>query len=200
MRSRAVLASALSLAPIALVVVACHEQRGGEPIPVERRAFHEVAPPELSFRDRPDAEVPDAAVPVDAAAPPVKHEPKRDGGVAWASGRPGYLEQLASEWRKLRPLPLSEYEAGHSKGRKHAVMIELGRLLVNASRATVLGTMGRPDGDERSGSSGWGPTARQDGRAAERLIYSWRGMKDYLFFELDASGHVLRSEWVLSRE
>lgn len=197
MRRRAL---ALALSFPLFVLAACHEQRGGEPIPVERRAFHEVAPPEMVFAERPDAEAPDAATADAAPPPPPKHEPKRDGGVAWGAGSHGYLEQLASEWRKLRPLPLSDYEAGHSKGRKHAVMIELGRLLVNSSRDTVLRIMGRPDGDERPGSSRWGPTGRQDGRAAERLIYSWRGMKDYLFFELDANGHVLRSEWLLSRE
>lgn len=182
-------------------IIACHTQHGGEPLPVERRHFHETPPPEMTFAERPDGGDETDAGPPDAAPPkPAAHPPKHDGGTPWAAPRSGYLEQLGAEFRRLQPVPLTEYDAGHTKGRKRQVMNELGRLLVNASRDTVIRIMGRPDADERPGSNRWGPTSRQDARAAERLLYQWRGWKDYLFFELDANGHVIRSEWYLSRE
>ena len=193
------LAFASALAASACVV-SCGAQRGGEPLPVERRIFHETPPPEMVFATPPDGGA-DAGEP-DAAKPAV-HRPahKSDAGSgAWAAPPSGYLEQLGSEFRKLRPVPLTEYEAGHSKGRKRQVMNELGRLLVNSSRDTVLRIMGGADADARPGSARWGPTAKQDGRAATRLIYQWRGWKDYLLFELDASGRVIRSEWFLSTQ
>jgi hypothetical protein len=95
---------------------------------------------------------------------------------------------------------MTEYDVNHSKGRKRQVMNELGRHLVRASRDTVIRIMGSPDADVRPGSAQWGPTRRQDARATERLLYQWRGWKDYLLFELDSGGNVLRSEWSLSTE
>lgn len=181
-------------------MIACRTQHGGEPIPIERRHFHETPPPEMTFAEKPDGgEEPDAG-PDAVAKAAARPAPKHDGGTPWAAPRSGYLEQLGAEFRRLQPVPLTEYEAGHTKGRKRQVMNELGRLLVNASRDTVIRIMGRADADERPGSSRWGPTAHQDARAAERLLYQWRGWKDYLFFELDSNGHVIRSEWYLSRE
>lgn len=177
---------------------ACSAQRGGEAIPLERRAFHEVPPPDMTFANRPDAEVEDAAVdaPVEAKAPPAaKHAP-----TPWAAPKNGYLEQLGSEFKRLRPLPMSEYDVNHTKGRKRQVMNELGRLLVHASRDNVVRIMGPPDSAVRPGKKDWGPTGKQDGRAAERLLYQWRGWKDFLLFELDNSGNVIRSEWSLSKE
>lgn len=198
-RLRFRVAVAVACAISAALGLACSAQRGGEPLPLDRRIFHETPPPEMVFAERPDAAEEDAAP--DAAKPPPKRvEPKRDGGSAWAAPPSGYLEQLGSEFRRLRPVPLSEYEAGHSKGRKRQVMNELGRLLVNASRDTVVRIMGPADADAKPGSGRWGPTGKQDGRAAQRLIYQWRGWKDYLIFELDGQGHVIRSEWYLSRE
>jgi hypothetical protein len=189
--------AALGCASSALLA-ACASQRGGEPVPLERRLFHETPPPEMVFATRPDAGEIDAAEP-DASKPPPRHPAhKSDGSKAWAAPPSGYLEQLGAEFKRLRPVPLTEYEAGHTKGRKRQVMNELGRLLVMASRDTVIRIMGGPDADARPGSARWGPTAKQDGRAAERLLYQWRGWKDYLLFELDAHGRVLRSEWFLS--
>ncbi len=195
-RSRLALALAFgALSSASITLVACGPQRGDEPIPLERRIFHETPPPEMVFAAPPDGGGTDAGS--DASPPPRRPAPahRADGGAAWAAPPSGYLEQLGSEFRKLRPVPLTEYEAGHSKGRKRQVMNELGRLLVNASRDTVLRIMGGADADARPGSTRWGPTAKQDSRAAERLIYQWRGWKDYLLFELDAKGHVIRSEW-----
>lgn len=201
-RPRSRLAPALALGALSsasFMLVSCGPQRGGEPIPLERRIFHETPPPEMVFATPPDGGDadggPDAAVPHRRPAP---HKPA--GGSAWAAPPSGYLEQLGSEFRKLRPVPLTEYEAGHSKGRKRQVMNELGRLLVNSSRDTVLRIMGGVDADARPGSARWGPTGKQDSRAAERLIYQWRGWKDYLLFELDAKGHVIRSEWSLATQ
>lgn len=189
-----------SLVAVAFVIAACRETRGGEPIPIERRTFHEVAPTEVQYAEKPDAADYDAGEPDADKPPPPVHHAKRDAGAAWSAPRGGYLEQLGSEFRRLRPVPLTEYDAGHTKGRKRQVMNELGTLLVNASRDTVLRIMGSPDNDVRPGSRDWGPTRKQDGRAAERLLYQWRGWKDYLLFELDANGHVLRSEWFLSTQ
>lgn len=198
-RAAVVLGGAAALAVPVVAGFGCGAQRGGEAIPLERRTFQEVPPPpDPTFKAKVDAGEPDAEV--DAAVP--KPHPK--GGPAagaWKGGPPsGALEQLGSEWKRIRPLPMTEYDVNHTKGRKRQIMNELGQKLVNASRDTVLRIMGQPDSVVRSGAKDWGPTGRQDGRAAERLLYQWRGWKDHLIFEVDGQGRVLRSEWVLSRE
>jgi hypothetical protein len=195
--SLSMLALTVTLAPLC-AAAACASQRGGEAMPLDRRYFHEVPPPAMSFATPPEAGVEDAAPP-DAEVKPAPH-PKRDAGSPWAAPRSGYLEQLGAEFRRLRPLPMSEYDVSHSKGRKRAVMNELGHNLVRASRDTVFRIMGKPDAIVKAGSPDWGPTQRQDSRAVERLKYQWRGWKDYLMFDIDSSNSVLRSEWFLSSE
>lgn len=182
-----------------MALAACWHQRGEDAIPIDRRHFHEVPPPEMTFATPVDAGPEEASVP-DASKPATKPAAPKSEGAAWAAPKSGYLEQLGSEFRRLRPMPMTEYDVHHSKGRKRAVMNELGRHLVRASRDNVIRIMGAPDAAPRPGSGQWGPTRKQDGRAAERLIYLWRGWKDYLLFELDSGGNVLRSEWMLSTE
>src|SRR6476660_659091 len=92
------------------LVTACRTQRGGEAIPLDRRVFHETPPPEMTFANRPDG---GDAGEADAAPARPAHRPahKADGGGAWAAPPSGYLEQLGGEFRRLRPVPLTEYEA-----------------------------------------------------------------------------------------
>jgi hypothetical protein len=182
---------------VVVTVSACFTQRGGDAIPLDRRYFHEVPPPDTTFAQRPDA------APEEDAAPDAKPAPKpqrADGGKPWEAPRSGYLEYLGSEFKRLRPMPMTEYDVHHTKGRKRWVMNELSRHLIRASRDTVLRIMGPPDSAVRPGDSRWGPTNKQEGRAVERLLYQWRGWKDYLLFELDSGGNVYRSQWSLSTE
>jgi hypothetical protein len=89
------------------------------------------------------------------------------------------IDALATEFRKLRKIK------GHFQGgkwnkdtdgwmcRKHRVMIELGRRLVNNSfkLKDILRLLGEPDKIKHK---------KKDG--GETLVYYWRGNHDYLMF------------------
>jgi hypothetical protein len=119
------------------------------------------------------------------------------------------LTTLAAEYRALRTL------RGHSSrppgkwldavdaagGRKERVMGELGkRLGAGTTRLEPLtALLGAPDDVARPGSTIWSlamSVRRPDGGGAvdELEVYEWRGLHDFLFFEV-RQGRVLRSDW-----
>ena len=132
---RALVAIAIGFGVVA-TATACFTQRGEDAVPLDRRYFHEIPPPDMTFAARPDAAIEEDAAP-DAKPAPKPHA-KTDGGKPWEAPRSGYLEQLGSEFRRLRPLPMTEYDVHHTKGRKRQVMNELSRHLIRASRDTVV--------------------------------------------------------------
>lgn len=115
------------------------------------------------------------------------------------------LTALGAEYRALREVK-GHFQGGewrdevdHWKGRKHAVMAELGEELgiPGTQESQILEVMGPPDERAEPESSAWRLVEPGDG--THLLIYRWRGMHDFLYFVCDGPS-VRRSGWWMALE
>ncbi|CAB1081075.1 hypothetical protein D1AOALGA4SA_8735 [Olavius algarvensis Delta 1 endosymbiont] len=117
-------------------------------------------------------------------------------------------ERLAAEFRSFRSLPGHfsngpwTDEVDRWMGRKHRLMRELGLRLGDGeySRARVTKWLGPPDQIARKGDRLFDLIIRLPGYSAataaghEFMVYSWRGMHDFLFFTSE-DGMIVGSDW-----
>lgn len=121
------------------------------------------------------------------------------------------LADLAREFRRLRATPghMSgapgqwNAEVDGPGGRKAVVMHELRRRLADGKtgRSAIVALLGDPDEVAHPGDLLW-TYARPEGRVADveaLVIYYWRGVHDFLFFEVRGD-RVLGAEWWMAGE
>jgi hypothetical protein len=119
-----------------------------------------------------------------------------------------HLEQMADQFRSLRRIP-GHFEGGtwnddvdQWMGRKHKLMLELGsRLGEGAYQNTdIIQLLEPPDHIARKGDHLYDLIISLPGYHAlpttsyEFLVYSWRGMHDFLFFTC-TDGIIIDSDW-----
>lgn len=113
------------------------------------------------------------------------------------------LDELGSEFRALR-VRQGHFSGGRWDdaldrwgGRKHQVMLALGKALGDGThaRGEVVALMSEPDGVLMPGQYMFGLAYKGgDTRVRQLLVYNWRGGHDFLFFTSDGE-HVFGAEW-----
>lgn len=121
--------------------------------------------------------------------------------VAGCSAAP--LDELGAEFRTLRTrqghFSGGQWDDALDKwgGRKHQVMLELGKALGDGthSRNDVIGLMSEPDAVLQPGEYMYGLAYNGgDERVRQLLVYHWRGGHDFLFFTSDGE-RVFDAGW-----
>lgn len=108
-------------------------------------------------------------------------------------------DALGAELRALRKQPRHGMEKWGA--RRHELMGRLARSLGDGkhTRQRVIEVMGPPDRTAKPDDSLWKLAGPSDG-STELLIYEWRGLHDFLYFELTSDGTVSGSGWWMAGE
>ena len=113
------------------------------------------------------------------------------------------VPSLAAEFRAIR-VQQGHFSGGEWNdavdrfgGRKHEVMIELGRALADGkrTRAEVIALLGEPDAVLRPTDAMFRQSYDgRDPQVRELLVYHWRGWHDFLYFASDGT-RVHGADW-----
>jgi len=111
------------------------------------------------------------------------------------------LQRLAAEYRRLREevrRGSTDPELRRWGGAMHDALARIGELLGDGghSAQSAIALLGPPDRTVAAGehTAGGTPEAGQT-----RLVYAWRGMHDYLSFDVER-GAILRARWYFAGE